>query len=345
MKKKYLRYALGILITALALWLSFRNLDWETLKTSFLQVNVIWVVLAIVNILLSVYIVGWRWQILLESKAHIPLSDMFRYNIISQYVNIIIPARFGELLKAWLASRKYSLSGSYVLGTVLIEKMIESFLVIVLAVLAPVFYTFKTKLKGHTIAIVIFLILIPLLILVIWKREWVRKQLARLANLFPTKLKKRILDFLDKGMEAFALLKDIKMILQVVLITIIVIFSQVITNLILFKAYGFQLSIFEALILQVVILIGMSLPSVPGKIGIFEYTVLLGLSMFGIEESIALGYGLMLHVIAYLPKILLGFVFTANLNISLKKAETEIELNELKADTSINPNPNPKGES
>lgn len=344
MKKKTIRYALGILITALALWLSFRNLDWGTLKQSFSQVNMVWAILAVGNILLSVYIVGWRWQILLESKAHIPLIDMFRYNIISQYVNIIIPARFGELLRAWLAARKYSLSGSYVLGTILIEKMIEYLIVFILAVLAPVFFTFQTRLKGHTIAIVIFLILISLLILAIWKRVLVRKWLTRLASVFPVKLRERILDFLEKGMEAFTLLKDIKMTLQVVFITLIVIFSQVITNLILFKAYGFDLSIFEALILQLALLIGMSLPSVPGKIGIFEYTVVLALSMFGIEKSIALSYGLMLHVIAYLPKILLGFIFTSNLNISLKKAGKEIELNELKNKTNIKPNPGAGGE-
>jgi len=339
MKKKSIRYALGILITALALWLSFRNLDWVTLKQSFSRVNLVWVILAVFTVLLSVYIVGWRWQILLKSKARIPLSEMFRFNIISQYVNIIIPARFGELLKAWLAARKYSLSGSYVLGTILVEKIVEYFIVFILAVLAPVFFTFQTKLKGHTIAIVIFLILISLLILAIWKRVLVRKWLARLANIFPGKLRVRVLNFLDKGMEAFTLLKDIKMIFLVVVITLIVIFSQVITNLILFKAYGFNLSIFEALILQLALLIGMSLPSVPGKIGIFEYTVVLALSMFAIDKSIALSYGLMLHVAAYLPKILLGFIYTANLNISLKKAEKEIELGELKNKARINPNP------
>ncbi len=339
MKKKSLRYTLGILITVLALWLSFRNLDWVTLKQSISRVNMNWVILAVLTVLFSVYIVGWRWQILLRSKAHIPLSDMFRFTIISQYVNIIIPARFGELLKAWLAARKYSLSGSYVLGTILIEKIIEYFLVFILAVLAPVLFTFQTKLKGQTIAMVIFLILISLLILAIWKRVLVREWLARLANVFPVKLKERILNFLEKGMEAFTLLKDFKMIFQVVVITLIVIFSQVITNLILFRAYGFKLSLFEALILQLALLIGMALPSVPGKIGIFEYTVLLVLSRFGIEKSIALSYGLMLHVIAYLPKILLGFVFTANLNISLKKAGKEIEWNELKNNTRIKPNP------
>jgi len=334
MKKKSIRYLLGILVTALALWLSFRNLDWGVLKQSFSQVNFFWIILAAVTTLLSVYIISWRWQILLKSKARIPLSDLFRFNIISQYVNIIIPARFGELLRAWLAARKYSLSGSYVLGTILIEKMIESYIVIIMAVLAPLIFTFQTNLKGHTAAFVILLILIPLLILIIWKRHRIMAWLTRLAAIFPARIRDRLLIFLDKGMEAFTLLKDIRMTLQVIVITFIVILSQVLTNLILFKAYGFKLSFFEAIILQVVLLIGMSLPSIPGKIGVFEYTVYLALSMFGIEKSIALSYGLMLHVIAYLPKIILGIIFMTGLNISLKKAEKELHLNHLNKETS-----------
>ncbi len=334
MKKKSIRYAAGILVTALALWLSFRNLDWQTLRESFSRINLFWVVLAVLNVLLSVYIVGWRWQILLRSKIRIPLTDIFRFNIISQYLNIVVPARFGELLKAWLASRKYSISGSYVLGTVVIEKIVESLIVVTLGLLVPVFFTFQTRFKGYTVAVVIFLFLIPLLTLVIWKRETVRKWLTRLAGVFPEKLKKRILNFLEKGIEAFALLKNINMSLRIVLISILVILSQVITTLILFKAYGLRLFFFEALILQLVLIVGMAIPSVPGKIGVFEYTVILVLSMFDIEKNIALSFGLMLHVIAHLPKITLGFVFMTNLNISLKKTEVELDKFEVEIKTS-----------
>jgi uncharacterized membrane protein YbhN (UPF0104 family) len=63
---------------------------------------------------------------------------------------------------------------------------------------------------------------------------------------------------------------------------------------------------------------------VPGKIGIFEYMVILGLSLFTIDKADAMGYALMLHVVSYLPKIILGFIFMANLNITIKKAESEM---------------------
>jgi uncharacterized protein (TIRG00374 family) len=325
-KKKPFKFVIGLVLTVLAIWLSFRNLDWNDLSRIFLQVNIYWVGLAVINILVTVYILGWRWQMLLRSKGRVSLADMFRFNIISQYMNIIIPARFGELLKAWLVSQRYGISGSYALGTVLIEKIIELFIVVILGVLAPLFFTFKSQLqlKGQTLAVGVFILLVPMVSLVIWKRQMVRKWLTQLAKVFPGKLRQKLLNFLDRGMEAFGLLKDIRLTLRVVLVSFLVLLSQVITIMILFRAFDLKLFFMEALVLQLVVVVGMSIPSVPGKIGIFEYTVILALSMFGVDEGTALSFGLMLHVGAYLPKIILGFVFMASLNISIKKAEAEL---------------------
>ncbi len=332
MKKNPLKYILGILVTSLALWLSFKNLDWKTLKGSFSQVNLLWIIPAVFTILLSVYIVGLRWQLLVKSKTHMKMWDIFRYNIISQYANIIIPARIGELFKAWFAAKKYPVSGSYLLGTIFIEKITETFVFIILLVLAPLMVTFQTQLKGHRLFLIFSVLLIPLTIFLVWKRAAVLRWLTYISKILPGKLRTRVLGFIEKGMEAFSLLKNIKILFWVVFLTLLTLFTQVVTNLILFKAYGFQLSFFKALLLQVILTIGMTLPSVPGKIGIFEYTVLLVLTMFNIEKSAALSYGLMLHVISYLPKIILGFIFIANLHISLKTVPGTVAATDSKTD-------------
>jgi uncharacterized membrane protein YbhN (UPF0104 family) len=53
-------------------------------------------------------------------------------------------------------------------------------------------------------------------------------------------------------------------------------------------------------------LAGLSLPSLPGKIGIFEYASILALSVFGLDRSTGLSYGILLHIVAYLPVVVLG---------------------------------------
>ncbi len=323
MKKKFIRYAVGILVTTLALWLSFRNLNWNDLAESFSRVHISWVVLAVLNVLFTVYALGWRWRVLLESKQKFPMNYMFKLNIISQYLNIIVPGRFGEIAKAWLPAKRYGISGSYVLGTVVIEKIFDFFAWVILWVSVPAFFALRDRLKGYTIAVVICFVLILLLVLVVWKRELMRKWLVYFASLLPEKIRQRVLNFLERGMEAFSLLKKSRTSLIIVLYTALILLLSTLTNFLLFKAYDFRLSFFEALILLLVLQVGSAPPSVPGKIGIFEYMVILGLTLFAVNKADAMSYALMLHLVSYLPKIILGFIFMTNLNISIKKTEAE----------------------
>ncbi|GAH37722.1 unnamed protein product, partial [marine sediment metagenome] len=152
-ERKWVKILVGLVITGLALWLSFRKLDWGVLKESFLQVNFFWVILALANTMFIVYALGWRWQILLKSKEKIPLSTLFRLNIVSQYINILIPGRFGEVSRAYLVSKRHKVSGGYVMGTVAIEKLLDFFVFILLWISVPALFAMQQEIKGYKIAL------------------------------------------------------------------------------------------------------------------------------------------------------------------------------------------------
>ncbi len=125
----------------------------------------------------------------------------------------------------------------------------------------------------------------------------------------PGKLRQGFQDFLGKGIEAFGQLRRAKTLFFVVILTFGFIAGQVLTNFLLFKAFDLKLSFWAGLFLLLAIQVGNIPPSVPGKVGIFEYAVILALSVFIIPKSQALSYGIMLHLVAYLPKIILGVIF------------------------------------
>ena len=54
---------------------------------------------------------------------------------------------------------------------------------------------------------------------------------------------------------------------------------------------------------------GISLPSIPGRFGIFEYICVLALGSFGVAQPLALSYGLLLHFVVLVPTTVLGGVF------------------------------------
>lgn len=331
MKKKYLRLVIGLLITILAMWLSFRELEWKTLRETFSGIRFFWVGAVMVNTMVTVYVLGLRWRILMDSTIKMPLYYMFQLNTISQYLNIIIPGRFGELAKAWLPARRYDVSGSYVLGTIVIEKMFDSFTWLALWVTVPAFFAIRDKLRGYTIALVISGIVVLALVFVVWKRELVRKWFYAFARWLPEKMniRQRILNFLDRGMDAFIQLKNPKTILLMAFYSVVIIMLSTLSNFLLFFAFGFQLSFFQALIILLLVQVGSAPPSLPGKLGVFEYMVILGLSLSAIGKAEAMGYAIMLHIVSYLPKIILGFIFMTSLNFSVKKAEAAMsELND-----------------
>ena len=306
---KWLKIFIGLVITALALWLSFRRLDWHVLKDSFLQVNFFWVLLALFNTIFVVFALGWRWQILLKPKEKIPLSSLFRLNIISQYINILIPGRFGEISKAYLLSKRHKVSGGYVMGTVAIEKILDFFVFILLWISVPALFAMQQEVKGYKIALFFCLLAAFFLVLFIWQPKTALKGATFISRILPGKLRQGLQDFLEKGIEAFGQLRSAKILLFVVILTFGFIAGQVLTNFFLFKAFDLKLSFWVGLFLLLAIQVGNIPPSVPGKIGIFEYAVILALSLFSISKSQALSYGIMLHVVAYLPKILLGVIF------------------------------------
>lgn len=319
LRQKWFKILIGICVTSLALWLSFRKVDWDVLKESFLHVNSIWVSFALANTILSVYALGWRWQILLKPKIKIPLGSLFRLNIISQYVNIIIPGRFGEVLRAYLISKQHKVSGGYVTGTIIIEKILDFFVFVFLWISIPFFFAMEKEVKGFRIALFFCLLATLLLFLFIWRPKIVLKWTRALSLLFPKRLRQVFQAFCEKGIEAFGMLRSAKILAFVVLLTFGFIAGQVLTIFLLFKAFNLNLSFWVGLFLLLAIQVGSIPPSAPGKIGVIEYAVILALSLFTIPKSQALSYGIMLHLVAFLPKIILGLIFLPSMDISLKK--------------------------
>jgi len=316
---KWLKILLGLIITALALWLSFRKLDWEVLKKTFFEPNFFWVILALANTILIVYALGWRWQILLKPKDKIPLGSLFRLNIISQYVNIIIPGRFGEISRAYLASKQHQVSGAYVIGTIAIEKILDFFVFVILWISVPALFAMQKEVRGYKIALFFCVLSALFLVLFIWQPKTVLKWGNFFSRLLPGKLRHGFQEFFKKGIEAFCLLRSTKTLLLVFVLTFGFIAGQVLTIFFLFKAFHLNLSLGVGLFLLLAIQVANMPPSVPGKIGVFEYAVILALSLFGISKSQALSYGIMLHLVAYVPKILLGLVFLQSVDLSLRK--------------------------
>jgi len=310
---------LAILFTAAALWLSFRRVDWPALRDSFRHVRYIWIVLAVANTFIGVFALGLRWRILLKPKADVPLRMLFRLNILSQYANIVAPARIGEIVRVYLASRERTLPAAFVLGTLAVEKLLDFFVFVCLWLTVPVLISLKAAVPGYGTALLFFcLAAAGLFAFLIFRPDKIVRLGCLISRIAPAGLRPKIHSWLDQGTEAFGVLRRPGVLLAIILWTVFLILNQVLTNFLVFFAFGLSLPFAAALLALLAIQAGAVPPSAPGKIGVFEYAVILALSAFAVPASPALAAAVMLHLVIYLPKILLGFFYLSTSGISLK---------------------------
>ena len=60
---------------------------------------------------------------------------------------------------------------------------------------------------------------------------------------------------------------------------------------------GLRLSIWASVLLLVVLQAGLSVPSSPGRIGVFHYLTLVTLMFFAVDRETALSSGVILHLV------------------------------------------------
>lgn len=308
-KKKGFRIAVSLVITGLALWLSFRRIDFGVFKQALSRVNYFWVLLALGNTLISVFMLGFRWAVLLRPKAKVGLGSLFHYNIISQYANIVFPARFGEVVRAYLVSKKKQVPAGFAMGTVMIEKMLDLFVFVGFWILIPAVFALELQFKGYQLALIVCLMLLGLLIFLILKPDVLLKLLRRFSRLLPARFQPKVNEFLESGTESFRLLKSAKITAWLIFLSLLFVGGQALTNFLLFQAFGLKLSFWAAIVVLLGIQVGNIPPSIPGKIGLFEFAVIVVLGVFGVPKDEALSYGILLHIVAFLPKIILGQIY------------------------------------
>ena len=305
--------AAGIVLGSVALWLAFRGLDLEELWRALARVDPAWTLAAFVSNAVSLVAVTWRWQLLFypdhRTRRFWPL---FRAVVIGQMVNIVVPLRLGEVARMYLVAEEERLSKARVLATLAVEKALDLgvFALAVVLVLALFAFPGGVGIKQGTLwgvgvggSLALWLLsrfsdrLTP----------WVHS----LSRYVPGRFGGRATGIAERFLEGLSALKSPGVSLAAVAWSVAIMGLAALTNYLMFLACGFNLSFLVAVFLLVLIQVGSVPPSLPGKIGIFHFLVVVGLGMFGIDRGAALGYAIVLYAVALLSKVVLGAAFAA----------------------------------
>jgi hypothetical protein len=128
------RVWLGLGITVGALWLALRDVSFEALWRDIARAN-LWILLGIsvpAN-LAAMWVRALRWRHLTDAIAPIGKGPLFRATAVGFMANNVFPLRIGELLRAWYLGRETGVDKAALLGTVILERVIDSMIFVGMA--------------------------------------------------------------------------------------------------------------------------------------------------------------------------------------------------------------------
>jgi uncharacterized protein (TIRG00374 family) len=123
------------------------NIDFAALFASIAAANPLLLLVAFVVYYIGFPLRGYRWALLLRGAGtRVGLRDSTEIIFISWLVNCLVPAKLGDVYRAWLLRANFVVSLSRTFGTVFIERIFDLFAIVLLG-LAAGFWSFRSGLS------------------------------------------------------------------------------------------------------------------------------------------------------------------------------------------------------
>ena len=317
MDRRTLNLLVGIAVSAIFLYFAFRDVSFAELADALSRVRPFWIATAIAISLAIMIFRAWRWQLELRPLEEIPLGRLWTITAVAYFAINLFPARLGEVVRPWLLSRKSSVSFSNVVGNLVIEKTIDSVVILfyILAGLVTIDALPDWVRSGARFPAAAALILVTLVVLLWWRGEefldrWVIRFLPERFGAGVKRVASSIVD----GM---SILPNRALLASVFLVSLALWSLPILSSWVMIKAFGFEIPFAAAVVVFIFIGFGTALPGVPGMVGPYQYACILALEMFGIARADALAYGLVLNAIQFLTIIAQGVVALPMAGVSI----------------------------
>ncbi len=294
-------------------WLALTT-DWAQAGAALAQANYGLVLAAIGLAWLTILMRTARWRLLFPQNNLPSFGRLTAVMLIGQTINVIVPARAGDLARATLVGTERT---AYVLGTLLVQTALDLFMVAAMIVwlLFQVSLPGWWRAPGQALALAAAIVLLTLLILIA-TRGWTLRQLTAVAQRWPKLGAERLLspaaeffrslDAIRPGTAVAALLWSIG---------IWIVYGAV--NYVLLLALHAPTSWLAAFFLLVVLQLGIAVPSSPGRVGVFHYLSVQALAVFAVGGATAVSFAIILHLISIILPAVLGAALTWKMGLPL----------------------------
>ena len=274
-----------------------------------------------------------RWRTILEPVAGaLPFGPLWRSTAIGMMVNNVVPARAGELARAFALTREAPVPFATSLASLAVDRLFDAMVLLLLAATA----LFDPSLSHETVigrplgsfatsAGTLVLILLAMLYALVFFPD----QLLRVFELFARRVSPsaelRGRKMLETFFDGLSVLRSPRRFAAVFGWSVAHWMLNALGFWLSFRAVGINAPFSAALFLQAFIALGTAVPALPGFFGVFEYMSVEGLAIYGVGREQAATWAIGFHLFSFVPITLIGAYYFTRLGVKLRDLQPATE--------------------
>lgn len=316
--KLVVNITIGVLFSAVFVWLAVRNVNWETFKGELEQVR--WVYIAAYFGIVSVahFLRLFRWGSTVRVLGPVPWRRTLAVGAVGMFAIFALPARLGEIVRPLLISEGGEVGFGEASATVVIERVFDGLTMSLVLfgtviLLDPEVVPREFVLSGYAAAGLFSTLSVGLLFGALTFR-WIRDPIRKVVGLVSEGLAEKIIAVLQGFFTALRLLSNLRLATLYTGLTLAIWGLSGVGIWVLFSAFPgstSELPMLAAFTTLSVLVVGIMIPAGPGTVGVFHWAVVFALGMFMVEESAGLLVATSLHLLIAAVNAIWGIVGAA----------------------------------
>lgn len=273
---------------------ALEEFNYNLFINSLKNANYFFILASVLLLIIIIFLRSLRWKLLFIKELKI--NDLYQSQLIGYMGNNIFPLRLGEILKAFFLEKKSKISKYEIIGTVILERVLDLIGLILLFLILLNFSIIEFLSTSYLKIIYLILIFVLISIMISFNLYRLKKYSFN-SNFF------KILRDVVSG---FSIISKSNFLLSI-FYTMLIWFSYILVVYLVQKSMYLNLTLIQCILLLFLSSLALIVPSLPGNIGTFEGSVVYTLLLFGIKDDF--GFAFILHAVSFIPYTLLGLYY------------------------------------
>lgn len=320
MKKRWWFLMLfGVAVSAVFLYLAFRDVDWAELGRVIASVRPAYLTVAVLFLVASICLRALRWSYICDGDAR-RYKAFWAATSLGYFGNTVYPLRAGETLRVLAIKRLAQVPIGHGTTSAVIDRLADGLTLGFILLIVGMIHGQGVLGRGAVDALRLTFIAgaVFLLAFGLWGRRW-RGFFAALFSVLPERAAALLMSWYDQAVALIIEVGKPLALLRIGLITTIAFFADFLISWMIFLAFDWSLPFSAAVTTEAFLAASSALPSAPGYVGIFQIASVLALGLYGVKATSAVAFSIVLQVILLIVNVGQGLAVIARHGIGMAR--------------------------